>query len=91
MIVTNQALTMAVVIRHDGQQVTLVPMRSGKLTAQRLLASQFNHDWQTSDYPLEKAVQSFLAHARDHGASKEVLNGLERLAKRDQDVVVSLF
>lgn len=91
MIVINHDLVMAVVIRHDGQQVTLVPMKSGKLSAQRMLAARFNEEWRPSDYPLEKAVRSFLDHARDHGASREVLTGLERLAKRDQDVVASLF
>lgn len=91
MIVVNQALTMAVVIRHDGHQVTLVPMQPGKLAAQRLLASRFNQDWRPSDYPLQQAVAGFLTHARDHGASREVLAGLERLAQRDRDVVASLF
>lgn len=91
MIAVNQERTMAVVIRHDGQQVALVPMRSGKLGVVRLLATQFNREWQLCDYPLEKALRSFLTHARDHGASKEALAGLERLLARDRDVVASLF
>ena len=91
MIVHNQDRILAVVIRHDGRQVSLVPMKTGKLAVLRLLAAQFSQEWQPCDCALEATVESFLRHARDHGASKEALAGLERLAQRDRDVVASLF
>lgn len=91
LIVTNRNRTMAVVIRHDGHKVALVPMRGGKLSVQRLTVVEFNRDWSFCDYPLAKALETFIAHAQSLGASKEALHGLESLAERDRDVVASLF
>ena len=91
MIVINRERVLAVVIRHDGQRVTLVPMRRGKLTAQHLAVAEFNREWQPCAAPLAHTLETFQLHIASHGASREVASGLERLAARDQDVVASLF
>lgn len=91
MIVINREHGLAVVIRHDGQKVTLVPMRRGKLMAQRLSVVEFHREWQPCAAPLAHTLETFQLHIASHGASREVVSGLEKLATRDKDVVASLF
>jgi hypothetical protein len=91
MIVTNRNRTTAVVIRHDGHTVTLVPMKSGKLSACNISHESFSRDWRETAYSLANALERFLRHARQQGASQEVLKGLQRLQQRDRWVVASLF
>ncbi|MCU0841611.1 MAG: DUF2795 domain-containing protein [Thiobacillaceae bacterium] len=91
MIVTNRHRVTAIVIRHDGATVTLVPMKGGKLSARRLPHWQFARDWREAPYSLAHALARFLRHARQQGASQEVIMGLERLERRDRCVVASLI
>lgn len=91
MLVINQFQTRAIVIAHDGHQVVLVPMRSGKLSARRLPADRFLEEWSDCPDPLAPAIASFLHHADEQGASQEVLRGLQRLAARDRAVLAPLF
>jgi len=91
MIVTNRNRTTAIVIRHDGSTVTLVPMKSGKLSACNMPHEQFLSDWRETGYSLVNALERFLTHARRQGASQEVLKGLKKLQKRDRWVVANLF
>lgn len=90
MVVTNCHRTTAIVIRNDGAHVTLVPMKGGKLFALSLTFSEFRSEWAETDYALERALDTFLAHAQERGASAEVMRGLNRLQQRDA-VCASLF
>lgn len=91
MIVTNRNRTTAIVIRHDGHTVTLVPMKSGKLSACNMPHEAFQRDWRETTHSLANALERFLRHARQQGASQEVMKGLTRLRQRDRWVVASLF
>jgi len=91
MVVTNAQRTTAIVIRNDGDKVTLVPMKSGRLSARTLGFEEFREEWRETGYGLSLALTTFLAHVMKWGASLEVSKGLERLAARDRNVVASLF
>lgn len=90
MVVTNHHRTTAIVIRNDGAKVTLVPMSSGKLSACTLSFEEFRHDWSETDYSLDRALDAFLHHAAELGATGEASRGLTRLQQRDR-FVASLF
>lgn len=91
MVVWNAHRTTAIVIRHDGLNVRLVPMKSGRLTVSRCSRAKFEAEWREYPYPLDKAVASFLEHAHQQGATAEALKGLETLARRDEPVIRPLF
>lgn len=91
MVVTNRSRTTAIVIRNDGVRVTLVPMKSGKLSAKAMSFAEFRADWTETGYALSQALTTFLAHVMKWGASIEATRGLEKLAARDRFVVASLF
>lgn len=91
MVVINQGRTTAIVIRNDGAKVTLVPLKSGKLSARTLSFREFREEWSETGYALSQALTTFLAHVMRWGASLEVSKGLEKLAARDRFVVASLF
>lgn len=91
MVVINRGRTTAIVIRNDGVRVTLVPMKSGKLSARTMPFSEFRAEWTETGYALPLALTTFLAHVMKWGASLEVARGLEKLAARDRFVVASLF
>lgn len=91
MVVINGKRTTAIVIRHRGDQVTLVPMKSGRLSAKTVAFEEFRREWSETGYALSHALTTFLAHIMKWGASLEVTRGLERLAARDRFVVGSLF
>ena len=91
MVVINGKRTTAIVIRHRGDSVTLVPMKSGKLSAKTVAFDEFRREWQETGYALSQALTTFLTHIMKWGASLEVVKGLEKLAARDRFVVASLF
>lgn len=91
MVVINRKRTTAIVIRHRGNTVTLVPMQSGRLSAKTLGFEEFRREWQETGYALSQGLTTFLAHIMRWGASLEVAKGLEKLAARDRFVVASLF
>ena len=91
MIVWNAHRTTAVVIRHDGRNVRLVPMKSGRLTVSRCTRAKFEAEWHEYEYPLDKALTVFLDHAHQQGATAEALKGLETLSRRDEPVIHPLF
>lgn len=91
MVVTNTQRNTAIVIRNDGRKVTLVPMKSGKLSARTVSFSEFRSNWHETGYSLAVALTTFLSHVMKRGASLEVTRGLEKLAARDRFVVASLF
>lgn len=91
MVVTNSHRTTAIVIRNLRGSVTLVPMKSGKLTAQTLSFAEFLAEWHETDYALPRALDTFLRHVAEQGATQEAVKGLERLQARDRDFVASLF
>lgn len=90
MVVINSHRTTAIVVRNVGGTVTLVPMASGRLSASRLSFAEFLAEWREVDYELPKALDNFLRHAAEQGATAEAAKGLERLAERDR-AVPSLF
>jgi len=89
-VVTNSSRTTALVIRNDGHQVTVVPMKSGKLSARTLSFSEFRSEWSETDYALAQALETFMGHVREWGATAEAARGLEKLEARDH-LVPSLF
>jgi len=91
MVVTDCSRNTAIVIRNDGRKVTLVPMKSGRLSARTISFDDFRHDWRETGYALSMALSTFFAHVMKWGASLEVTKGLEKLAARDRFVVGSLF
>ena len=91
MVVINGKRTTAIVIRNRGDSVTLVPMRSGRLSAKTVGFDEFRRDWKETGYALSQGLTTFLAHSMKWGASLEVVKGLEKLAARDRFVVASLF
>ena len=91
MVVINGQRTTAIVIRHRGDIVTLVPMKSGRLSARTVRFEEFRRDWRETGYALSQGLTTFLAHSMKWGASLEVVKGLEKLAARDRFVVASLF
>ena len=91
MVVVNSHRTTAIVIRHDGHHVTLVPMKSGHLSTTRLDRARFDGEWRALDYDLARALAFFLDHAEKQGATREAMDGLRRLEERDHRVVASLF
>ena len=91
MVVINGKRTTAIVIRHKGDSVTLVPMKSGRLSAKTVAFDEFRREWQETGYALSQALTTFLTHCMKGGASHEVSKGLEKLAARDRFVVGSLF
>lgn len=90
MVVINSHRTTAIVVKNNRGKVTLVPMCSGRLSAQTLAFGDFRTEWRETDYLLTKALDSFLRHAAAQGATAEALRGLERLQARDASVP-SLF
>lgn len=91
MVVINSLRSTAIVIRNDGRKVTLVPMKSGKLTARTMSFVEFRAEWRETGYALPVALTTFLSHVMKWGASQEAERGLEKLAARDRFVVASLF
>lgn len=91
MVVCNAHRTTAIVIRHDGHNVRLVAMKSGRLMVSRTSREKFDAEWQSYEYPLAKALTSFLEHAQQQGATGEALKGLQTLAIRDEAVIQPLF
>lgn len=90
MVVTNSHRTTAIVVRNAGGKVVLVPMSSGRLTTETLSFADFLAEWHEVDYALPKALDSFLHHASEQGATAAAAKGLQRLAERDR-VVGCLF
>ena len=90
MVVTNSHRTTAIVIKNDGDKVTLVPMSGGKLAAEHLSFDEFRQEWMEISQALDTAMETFLRHVEAQGASREVVTGLNRLQERDR-VCGSLF
>lgn len=85
MIVTNRHRNIALVIRRTGKHVTLVPMSASSLSAEHLSEAGFQEEWrEMPGYPLARALERFMAHLEQHGATREAQEGLERLAERDR-------
>jgi len=91
MVVTNLQRSTAIVIRNDGHKVTLVPMKSGKLSARTVSFSDFRDEWRETGYSLSLALTTFLSHIMKWGASLEAQKGLAKVSARDRFVVDSLF
>lgn len=91
MVVTNMQRCTAIVIRNDDHKVTLVPMKSGKLSSRTISFEEFRQEWRETGYALSLALTTFLTHVMKWGASLEARRGLQKLAARDRFVVASLF
>jgi hypothetical protein len=65
-------------------------MSSGKLAAETVSFADFLAEWREVGYSLPKALDNFLRHAEEQGATAAAVRGLERLAERDR-AVPSLF
>ncbi|HMX15332.1 MAG TPA: hypothetical protein PK375_03635 [Rhodocyclaceae bacterium] len=91
MLVTDTHRNTAIVIRNDGQEVTLVPMAGGRLSALHLKFGEFRTLWSELAQPLPEALAAFIDHAARWGATQEVKRGLEKLLARDRQMAGTLF
>lgn len=83
MVVTNHNHTNAIVIRINGAMVTLVPMQDGKLRACTIPFAEFREEWEEeAGCELDQALETFLHHVEEEGASAEASKGLSRLKAR---------
>ena len=62
MVDINGKRTTAIVIRHKGDSVTLVPMKSGRLSAKTVAFEEFRREWTETGYALSQALTTFLTH-----------------------------
>ena len=90
MVVTNSQRVTAIVVKNTGGKVTLIPMASGKLAAQTLSFAEFLAEWHEADAALPQALDNFMRHAAEQGATAAAVRGLEHLRARD-NFVASLF
>jgi hypothetical protein len=90
LVVVNSHRTTAIVVRNTAGKITLVPMKSGRLAAQTLSFAEFLAEWHEVDYPLPQALDNFMHHVAEQGATVGAVRGLERLLARDR-FVTSLF
>jgi hypothetical protein len=91
MIVNNQLHETAIVVRRDGQTVTFIRLKTGKLGCEQMTETTFREAWNESPYPLLETIERFLEYGRINGATQEALKGLTRLQERDRAVVANLF
>jgi hypothetical protein len=82
MLVSNRQRVTAIVLRRDRRGLWLVPMAAGVLHALHIEDAKFRADWHEIDYPMEKALDNFLRHARSVGATRSARAGLESLHER---------
>ncbi len=75
----NRHRNVAVAVRRNRAGVAIIAHSAGKLTLEQLSDRDFRDSWQEFDYPLDKLLERFLAHARQVGASKAALAAIERL------------
>jgi hypothetical protein len=78
-VLINRNRHIAIAIRRERAGVAIVEHSPGRLSLQHLTDKEFIEGWQEYDYPLEKALDRFLAHAQEVGATKGALNAIERL------------
>lgn len=80
MILINHLAKTALVVKRGRLVTYVVCMTSGKLALTRLDEQGlklFMNRWKPYDYPLAKAKEMFLKHARRDGATQEALDMLE--------------
>lgn len=75
----NRHRNIAVAVRRSRAGVSIIAHSAGKLVLQQLSDRDFRDSWQEYDYPLDKLLERFLAHARLVGATKGALAAIERL------------
>ena len=83
-VINHNSSTAIVVSRKENGCYVLVPMSSGSLSAVQVTKRDFERDWKELNYPLSKAVERFLAHAKVHGATQAAMHGLERASQGQQ-------
>ncbi len=69
----------AIALRRESAGVAIVLHSAGRLKLQHLSDKEFIEGWQEYDYPLEKVLDRFLAHAEEVGATKSAKNAIARL------------
>lgn len=78
-VLINRSRHVAVALRREAAGVAIVEHSAGRLTVQHLSDRELIEEWQEYDYPLDKVLDRFLAHAREVGATKGAQNAIERL------------
>lgn len=76
----NRHRNIAVAVRRNRAGVAIIAHSAGKLALEQLSDRDFRDTWQEYDYPLDKLLDRFLAHARSVGATKGALTAILRLA-----------
>lgn len=79
MVLINRERRIAIAIRRERSGVAIVEHSPGRLSLQHLSDKDFLAEWQEYDYPLDKALDRFMAHANEAGATKQALKAIERL------------
>ena len=79
MVLINRERHIAIAIRRERAGVAIVEHSPGRLSLQHLSDKEFQEEWQEYDYPLDKALDRFIAHANEVGATKQALKAIDRL------------
>jgi len=78
-VLINRHRHIAIALRRERAGIAIIEHASGRLSLQHLTDREFVADWQEYDYPLDKALDRFIAHANEVGATKGALRAIERL------------
>ncbi len=78
-VLINRHRHIAIALRRERAGIAIIEHAPGRLCLQHLTDGEFVADWQEYDYPLDKALDRFLAHAQEVGATKSALRAIERL------------
>jgi hypothetical protein len=78
-VLINRSRHIAIAIRRERAGVAIVEHCSGRLSLQHLSDKEFIEGWQEYDYPLGQALDRFLLHAKEVGATKGALGAIEKL------------
>lgn len=78
-VLINRNRHIAIALRRERAGIAIVEHTPGRLSLQHLSDREFVADWQEYDYPLDKALERFIAHAQEVGATKSALKAIERL------------
>lgn len=78
-VLINRNRRIAIALRRERAGVAIIEHSPGRLLLQHLSDKELAEEWREHDYPLGKALDRFLAHAQEVGATKGALRAMERL------------
>lgn len=78
-VLIDRSRRIAIAVRRERAGIAIVEHSPGRLCLRHLSDQEFIEEWREYDYPLERALDRFLAHAREVGATRGALGAIERL------------